>query len=338
MRNGQKVMDMHNHFYSKLWLDYCAKRKEDPIFEWTGPTSGVFKIAGAVVGHVDRAGTYDMEARVRDLDQYGIDTQVITHTCPGVAEVGGKEAVDWAKRLNDLFAEFCQKWPGRFYFLATFSPQNVDEAIKEIERASKELGARGIQMFSNVSGEIASSTRFYPIYEKAAELGLPVKIHPALQSLTAEAMIKARLPMQLYGFTLDTTMAVTSMIYQGLFEKYPGLKLIHAHLGGMTPYMIGRVDNAFHRFAKEWGIEIRRLPSETYKEHVYIDTISLHPPSIRCAAELVGIDHLLFGTDYPHRASGTVEENFATLEKAGFSKDERAKIFYENGAKLFRLS
>jgi aminocarboxymuconate-semialdehyde decarboxylase len=337
MRNGKKVIDMHNHSYTKAWLDYCAKRTQDPLYEWTGPSSGVFKVAGVIAGHVDKAGDYDVVARVADLDEHGIDTQIVTHTCPGVAEVPVKESIPWAKRINDTLAEFCQKYPGRFHFLATFPPENMDEALKEIDRAYKDLGAKGLQMYSNVNGELASSEKFYPIYERAAEYGLPVKIHPAFRPLTAEAMKQAKLPLQMYGFTLDTTMAVTAMIFQGLFEKLPKLKMVHSHLGGMTPYMMGRVDNAFHRFAKEWGIEIRRLPSETYKEHIYIDTLSLHVPAIRCASEFMGTDHLMFGTDYPHRASGTVADNLGILEKLGFSEAEKTKVLSENAAKLFKI-
>jgi len=133
-------------------------------------------------------------------------------------------------------------------------------------------------------------------------------------------------------------MVVTSLIYQGVFEKYPGLKVHHCHLGGMAPYMMGRVDNAFRRFAEEWGIELPKAPSEYYKNQVYVDTLSLHVPAMKCALEFLGADHLLFGTDYPHRASGTPEENFDALERMGLNEVEKAKIFGENAVKLFNLS
>ena len=111
MRNGKKVIDMHNHSYTRAWLDYCAKRTQDPLYEWTGPSSGVFKVAGVIAGHVDKAGDYDVAARVADLDEHGIDTQIVTHTCPGVTEIPVKESIPWAKRINDTLAEFCQKYP-----------------------------------------------------------------------------------------------------------------------------------------------------------------------------------------------------------------------------------
>lgn len=337
MKDGHKVIDMHNHTYTKEWIDYMAQRADEPVFVWTGPTSGVFKVAGVIAAHVDHAGDYDMQTRVVDMDKYGIDIQIITHTCPGVAEVSPSESVGWANRINDILAQHCQKWPGRFYFMATLPYQNIDESLREMERAYKDLGAKGIQIFSNINGRLASSPEFHPIYERAAEYGLPVQIHPSDKPLTAEVMKAAKLPLQLYGFTMDTTMAVTSLIYQGVFEKYPGLKVHHCHLGGMAPYMMGRVDNAFRRFAQEWGIELPKAPSEYYKNQVYVDTLSLHVPAMKCALEFMGIDHLLFGTDYPHRASGTPEENFDALDRMGLTNEEKGKIFNQNAMHLFNL-
>jgi len=337
MRNGSKVIDIHNHAYTKPWLDYLAQRSEEPRFEWTSPTSGIARVEGVVVAHVDKAGDFDMEARVRDMDEAGIDVQVISHTCPGVAELPVPEAVEWSRRINDIFAGICQKWPGRFYFLAAIPPQDIGAALREMERAQKELGARGVQMYSNVNGVLCSDERFHPIFEKAAACGLPVKIHPAFRPLTAAAMKAANLPLQLYGFTLDTTMAVTNMLYQGHFEKWPALKIIHSHLGGMAPYMMGRVDTAFKRYSKEWTFKVDRLPSESYREHVYVDTLAMHIPAIRCAWEYMGADHLLFGTDYPHRASGTVEGNLETLERMGLSEEDKEKVLSGNAAALFNL-
>ncbi|MBW1997103.1 MAG: amidohydrolase [Deltaproteobacteria bacterium] len=337
MKDGITVIDIHNHFYSRPWLDYLAARSEEPRFEWTGPASGVARIGDFTPSHVDKAGDFDIEARIKDLDEAGIDVQVLSHTCPGVAELPVTESVEWAKKINDIFADICNQHPGRFYFLATIPPRDIKEALKEMERASKELGAKGVQMYSNIDGILATSEEFHPIFERAAEYGLPVKIHPSFKPLTTEAMRKAGLPLQLYGFTLDTTIVLTTMLFQGFFERLPGLKVIHSHLGGMTPYMMGRVDTAFKRYAKEIDIKGSRAPSEVYREHVYIDTLSMHVPAIRCAWEYMGADHLLFGTDYPHRASGTVEDNMAILDRVGFSREELEKVLWRNAKTLFGL-
>jgi aminocarboxymuconate-semialdehyde decarboxylase len=338
MKDGIRVIDIHNHFYSKPWLDYLAQRSEVPQFEWTGPTSGVAKIGTFTPSHVDKPGDFDIEARVADLDAAGIDVQVLSHTCPGVAELPVPESIEWARKINDIFAAICSDYPGRFYFLATLPPGDIAEALKEMERAHQKLGAVGVQMYSSIDGVLSTSQEFFPIYEMAAANGLPVKIHPSFQPLTADAMRVAGLPLQLYGFTLDTTMALTSMLFQGLFEKLPALKVIHSHLGGMAPYMMGRIDTAFKRYSKEVCIEGCKTPSEAYREHVYIDTLSMHVPAIRCAYEYMGVDHLLFGTDYPHRASGTVEDNLAILDKLGFTAVEKEQVLTKNAEQLFGIT
>ena len=337
MKNGFKVIDIHNHFYSRPWLDYLAQRTEEPRFEWTGPTTGVAKIGSSTPSHVDKAGDFDIKARVEDLDAAGIDVQVLSHTCPGVAELPVSESIEWAKKINDIFAEICREFPGRFYFLATLPPGDMEEALKEMDRAYKELGARGFQMYSSIEGVLATDPLFYPVFEKAAAFGVPVKIHPSFRPLTTEAMQKAGLPLQLFGFTLDTTMVLTQMLFQGMFEKLPGLKVIHSHLGGMAPYMMGRIDTAFKRYSKEVSMEGGRTPSEVYREHVYIDTLSMHVPAIKCAYEYMGIDHLLFGTDYPHRASGTVEGNLDVLDRVGFSDEEKECVYSKNAMNIFKL-
>jgi aminocarboxymuconate-semialdehyde decarboxylase len=323
MRNEMKIIDIHNHFYSKPWLDYLSQRTEAPQFEWTSPTSGVAKIGTLTPSHVDMAGDFDIKARVADLDEAGIDIQVLSHTCPGVAELPVKESIEWAEKINDIFAEICGEYKGRFYFLATLPPGDIDAALKEMERAYKELGAKGFQMYSSIEGEMVTEAKFYPVFEKAAEYGLPVKIHPSFRPLTTEAMQKAGLPLQLYGFTLDTTMALTLMLLQGFFEKLPGLKVIHSHLGGMAPYMMGRIDTAFKRYSKEICVDCSLPPSIAYKDHVYVDTLSMHVPAIKCAYEYMGIEHLLFGTE--------------TLDKVGFSNEEKEKVLSKNAMKLFSL-
>jgi len=337
MINDMKIVDIHTHFYSKPWLDYLAQRTEDPTFEWTGPKSGIATVGGIPAGHVDKPGTFDIEARVEDLDRLGIDVQVISHTCPGVGEVSEADAIEWSKKLNDLFAGFCQDYPGRFYFLATLPCQNIDKALEEMERVQKIPGAKGVQVFSNVNGTLISDPQFHPILGKAAESGLPVKVHPAFTPLTADAMKKANLPLQLFGFTLDTTMAVTNMIFSGVFTKFPNLKIIHSHLGGMAPYMMGRINTAFKRYTQEFDIGGGGLPEDVYRKHVYIDTLAMHVPAIKCGWEFMGTDHLIFGTDYPHRASGTVEDNLATLDEVGFSSEEKVQVLSKNAINLFGL-
>ena len=335
--NMSKVIDIHSHFFPKEYLDYMAKRKEFPNFEWTGPTSGIFHpMEGVIAGHVHKPGHYDAEARIKDMDELGVDAQVLSLTAPDVQSFPPAEGVIWAKKTNDCLAEICQKYPGRFYALATLPFQDIDESLKELDRAYKDLGLNGITMFSNINGKPITLEEFYPIYEKAAEYELPVMIHPALTPLTAEAMKAVKLPFQLFGFTLDTSLAVVGLIFQGVLEKYPKLKLLHCHLGGVVPYLVGRMEIHFGSYAKEWGHKLPKTPSEYYKSQVYVDSISMHMPAMKCCLEYVGADHICMGTDYPHRG-GDPKLFIASVRDMPLSEKDINKVLGENAIRLLKL-
>ena len=108
------------------------------------------------------------------------------------------------------------------------------------------------------------------------------------------------MPLPLYGFVFDTTMAVTGLIFKGVFEKFPKLKLIHSHLGGVFPYMVGRINDCFRTYACDFNFSLDKEPTEYYKDNVWVDAISFHVPSMKCAVEYLGLDHILIGTDYAH--------------------------------------
>jgi len=330
-----RIIDVHNHLYPRQWMEYLEGRADSPRMERTGPTSMIFYWEDVAIAHVNRAGHYDPEARIEDMDRYGIDVQIISLTWPSVELIPAKEGVVWAKRVNDYFAEVCQRYPGRFYAYATLPYQDVAEAVKELERAYKDLGVKGIMMFSNINGKPIASPEFYPIYAKAQEYDLPIFIHPAVP-LTAEAMKKTRLPFPLFGFTFDTTMAVVSLIFQGVLEKFPQLRIIHAHLGGVVPYLAQRMEDSFRSYSREWGFELSKAPSEYYRSQVYIDCISFHLPAMRCALDFMGVEHILLGTDYAHPVGGP-ERAIASVKELGLSVDETAKILGGNAARLFSL-
>jgi aminocarboxymuconate-semialdehyde decarboxylase len=336
MKDGYKVVDIHNHHYTRAWVDYLASRTEDPVLKWIEPNKkGVFWGDGIIFGHLEKPGHWDIDARVTEIDELGIDIQLLTLTAPSI-EIAGSEAVEWAKRVNDELADACHKYPDRFFFSASVPAEDIDATLKEMERA-KGIGARGIQMFSNIRGESAASEKFYPIFELCADLGLVVQIHPAARPLTADAMKHSGLPYQMLGFTMDTTMAVISMIFRGVFDKYPTLKVHHCHLGGMAPYMMGRIDTAYKRYNKEWNMVGAKLPSATYKERVYVDALGQFVPAIKCALEYMGADRLMWGSDHPHIASGTVPDNLEILNKVGLTEEQKEMVYSKNATKLFNM-
>ncbi len=330
-----KSIDVHNHLYPKEWMEYLDGRAGSPTMKRTGPTSMVFYSDGMRLATVSRPGHYDPEPRIKDLDEYGIDTQIVSLTCPSVELIPAKEGVLWAKKVNDYLAEMCAQYKGRFYAYATLPYQDVKESVKELERA-RGLGARGIMLFSNLAGKPVYAPEFFPIYEAAAEYDMPFFIHPA-PPVTTEAMKRVQMPLPLYGFILDTTMAISGLIFTGVLEKLPKLKFIHAHLGGVFPYMVGRINDCFKTYAADHGYyQLPKEPSEYYREQVWDDVISFHMPSMRCALEFVGADHLLIGTDYAHPIGGP-DKVAQYVNDLGLSQEDTEKIFYKNAMKLFKI-
>ena len=221
------------------------------------------------------------------------------------------------------------------YAFAALPYQDMDEAMKELDRAYKDLGVKGIMMFSNINGKPITSPEFYPLYAKAEEYQLPILIHPA-PPLTADVMKRLRLPSPLFGFVLDTTMAVIGLIFQGVLEKYPKLKLIHSHLGGVVPYMARRIDDCFSNYFEEYGLKLTEAPSEYYKRQVYVDSISYHLPAMRCCLDWLGPDHIMLGTDYAHPI-GHIEEAIRYVRDMGLSEEDTDKILGRNAVKIFKL-
>jgi predicted TIM-barrel fold metal-dependent hydrolase len=330
-----KIIDVHNHLYPKDYLDFLNSRSGSPRVEQTGPTAYMFWHGPMRLATITNPGHYDWGPRVEDMEKYGIDIQVVSLTTPGVELLPNKEGIVWAKKVNDRLAEGCREHKGRFYALAALPYQDVEESVKEIERCRNELGARGITMFSNIAGEPIYESQFLPIYEAAAALDMPIFIHPG-PPLTSDVMKKARMPLPLYGFILDTTMAVTGLIFEGIIERFPALKIIHAHLGGIFPYMVGRIDDCYNTYKQDFGFALKEAPSEYYRRNVWDDAISFHLPSMRCCLEYMGIDHMVIGTDYAHPIGGPDRVVTCTRE-LGLSEDDIEKIMWKNAAKLFEI-
>jgi aminocarboxymuconate-semialdehyde decarboxylase len=337
---AQRTVDCHNHWYPPDYLAYLVSRTETPYARQTGPTSYLCYAPGdVVVAHIDRAGHYDLSARIEDLDRAGLDTQIMSITIPGPEMLPADEGIYWSKRNNDSFARAVADYPGRLYAYAGLPYQAPDEAVKELERCNNDLGVKGIQVFSNVNGEPLFLDKFDGLWAAANDLDLPFLVHPTVP-LTASVMDMVRIPYQLYGYTLDTSMAVISLIFNGVFQKYPNLKAVHSHLGGMVPYLVQRLRASWKGYSKEWGLELEEEPDITYAKRVWPDTTSFYLPAMRCALEWVGPEHLVVGTDYAHRV-GDPEGAIQAVKDLGSSvalaQDKTDLMLGGNAEALFKL-
>lgn len=273
---------------------------------------------------------YNVEVRIKQMDRLGVDIQVLSLTGPGVLLLEPKVGITLAKMVNNRLAKIVEKYPERFVGLATLPLQDVEGTLDELDRAIKDLGLSGVYIFSNVAGKTIDSHEFWPFYEKAAKLDIPIFIHPT-NPISIKGMEEYGL-VNMIGFPFDTTLATMRLILSGLLERYPTLKIVLAHLGGALPYMTGRID-AQSKIDPECRISISKPPSK-YSKLLYLDTVSLHKPSLTCALATQGPEKLLFGSDYPYwDLSSSVE----IIRELDITDEDRQKIFYKNARKILKI-
>lgn len=274
---------------------------------------------------------HDVEQRIADMDRHGIDMQILSVTTPQVYFLTDQPAIDLARRCNDYLASIVRDYPDRFRALASVPlTANVDEAVRELKRCIDELGMVGFIIGANIDGTPIDDPRFDPLYEEANRLGTTMFIHP-MTPASVEGMNQYALT-PLVGFMVDTTLAVSRLIFSNFFGRFLSIKVIVAHLGATIPFLAGRLDMGYRAYPDCQGIT--RLPSEIIAD-LYFDTVSFHEPALRCAIDTVGIDRVLFGSDYPH-VIGDVGRATDIIDDMLGRRDKR-KIFGDNAAPLFGL-
>jgi aminocarboxymuconate-semialdehyde decarboxylase len=324
------IIDFHNHFYPPEYLEALRSGPSNVTLSVDSEGNPVLHYPGdyntAVRGH------RDLEYREQILEQHGIDKQILTLTTPGTHVETSQRAVVLARLVNDAFAAITEKRPRRFAALATLPLNEPEASVIELERAYKQLGLKGAMLFSNVNGIPLSDKRFWPLYEKAEELGAILFIHPT-NPASVEAMRDFWLT-PLVGFTFDTTLAAARLVFSGVVEKFPRLNWVLAHLGGAIPYLAERLDRGFHAF-RECRANIQKPPSE-YLKHFYYDTVNFDARALQMAIQFAGATHLLAGSDYPHQI-GSLRFMLDSIRGLAISEEDRAAIFGQNAARLLRL-
>ncbi len=325
------IVDFHNHYYPPEYLEalqsapsrIAISRDSDgnPILTYPGDYNVV------VPGH------RDIDYRERVLEGEGIDRQVLTFTTPGTHLDPPSRSVPLARLVNDALASIAASRARRFSALATLPLNDPQASVEELERAVGQLGLPGAMLFSNVEGVALADERFWPLYEKAEELGAVLYIHP-IHPVGVEAMTEFWL-MPLIGFPLDTTLAAAKIVFSGVVERFPGLRWVLAHLGGAIPYLAERLDRGYEAFP-ECRRHIRKPPSE-YLKQFYYDTVNFDPGALKLAIGFAGAGHVLAGSDYPHRI-GSLRAMLDAVRALPVCEQDRAGILGGNAARLLRVS
>lgn len=325
------IIDFHNHFYPEGYVrelnsgEGYARVSTDSagreIIEYTGDYN-------VVVGPHVR-----LEDRLKAMDEYGIDMQILSLTTPGVERENPKRGIKLARLANDGFRQVCEKYPERFRALAALPLQDPASSVDELDRAVRDLGLKGVMLFSNVNGRPLDSEDLIPFYEKAANLGVPLFIHPT-SPINSQAMEDYRL-VPIMGFTVDTSLALFRMIFSGVLERIPNLKIVVAHTGGVFPYLRGRIETGYNAYP-ECRVNISSPPSFYFRRNVWVDTVCYDKDVLMSTYSFLGPDRILLGTDFPHQISD-LPNAVGRVNSLGIGDGEKSKILGENASKILNL-
>jgi 2,3-dihydroxybenzoate decarboxylase len=278
--------------------------------------------------------------RLRDMDERGIDRQIIAVTAPGVQVLDRDEAVGMATLTNDVLAEACARHPDRYTGMAACAPQDPAAAAREIERGVSKLGFKAVIINGHTQGEYLDNPKFLPILEAAAALKAPIYIHPTgMPRAMVQHFLESGLDGAVYGFGVDTGLHALRLIVSGVFDRLPDLKIVIGHMGEALPFWQYRIDymhGAGVRSKRYDFLKPLRKPASQYlKDNFYITNSGVAwEPAIRFTQETVGADNTLYAMDYPYQCD--VEEVIA-LDAMPMAPALKKKFFQTNAEAVFNL-
>jgi predicted TIM-barrel fold metal-dependent hydrolase len=270
----------------------------------------------------------DIEVRLRLMERYPDVLQILSISQPPLDKVASPaDAVELARIANDGLAELIARYPDRFISGVACLPLNdIEASLVEADRCIRQLGFRGVEIYSNINGESLDSARLRPLYEKMLKYDLPIWLHPC-KGITGD--------QALFGWPYETAAAVLRLVAGGIIRDYPGIKFIIHHGGSMVPFFEGRIK---WMYPLEFGPEIHH-PREQFRQF-YCDTAVYGSEiALKCSHDFFGADHLLFGTDMPLGPKfGLTNETIQAVKKAEIPEESKEKIFFRNAVDLLGLA
>ena len=284
---------------------------------------------------------FDFKNRIKFMDENKIDVQILSFTSPVSDFVPSEEAVKICRLANDIIKQRMDEYPNRFGGFATLPMSNPLEAAKELERCVKELGFSGALLAGRYKGRFYNEKEFFPIFEKAAELDVPIYLHPAFIPLEVQNayymsdeysfIVGSEFSSAGYGWHVEVGIQLVRLILSGIFDKLPNLKIISGHWGETIPAFLERMDAIMNKNVTG----LKKNISEYYKENVYLTPSGiLSNDQLHYLVKLMGADHILYSIDYPYV---DVDNPYDFLVNSGLSKEEIELIAYKNAEKILHL-
>lgn len=325
MAGKSPIIDIHGHINLGKAREIMAAKQ--PVKPRQGGASGLTDKSRAPI-------LTDVDARIADMDGMGVDMMLLTPSPPNgfyrASEAVGGEV---ARATNDEVAKISRDHADRFMACGNVALQHVAQSCAELTRGMRELGLKGMRISTNIARAELGDRRFDPFWARAEQDGALIMLHP--QGFSEPERLESYFMTNAVGQPLETTLALSQMIFGGVFERFPNLKLCAAHGGGYFPFYLGRFEQAY-RERKECRQHISKSPAE-FVRNIWFDTVVFRPDAIGYLAGVVGADRVMMGTDSPYDMG---EKDPVGLVKAVATLSDAAKtdILGGTAAKLLGVS
>jgi aminocarboxymuconate-semialdehyde decarboxylase len=334
-----RKIDVFNHIYP------------EPYFRRMMEVAPDFKDIGKRMRNIPML--IDLDVRFRVMDRFDGYEQVLSIATPPIEVFADRPAaIDLARVANDGMADLVRRFPGRFpAFIASLPLNDPEAAAAETRRAVEELGARGIQLFTNALGTPIAAPRFLPLFDAMARYDLPILLHPYRGADVPDFPSEDRSEYEIwwtFGWPYETSAAMSRLVFAGLFDKYPNLKIITHHMGAMAPYFEGRIGPGWDQLgARTSDVDysgvlksLKRRPLD-YFRMFYADTalFGAYHATV-CGLAFFGPDHVLFASDAPfdpEKGPMYIRETIGIIDRLPMSDQDREKVYWRNAAAMLRL-
>lgn len=321
------IVDCHAHMISRAYFEMLETL---PGITRTRTASGVNLLRREGTTFLPfRDDWFDADDIVRDMDGKGIDMRIISLSTPSVYDLEPAAQAEWARRINDEMIERAQASPDRLRVSATLGLSQPETALAELERIAGAAEVVGVSVGSNIGGMALNDAALEPVWAALNERRMAVFEHP-MHAVFAAQMAEYEMPIRI-GFMMDTALALTRMLYSGVFERYPDFPFICAHAGGGVLALLERIDNGYHHYP-DCRAHISRPPSE-YARQLWYDTCIFYRPALDMTRGIVGAERMLFGTDYPF-----IDYDAEHVRAMGLPSEAQAGVLGRNAATLLNIA
>lgn len=329
-RNRPRTIDIHAHYYPLSYLELIAAEGARFNATYRMTEEGFFFETPGGSGARMAMKFIDLDQRLAEMDRTGVDLEVISLSQPMVYWADPDLSLRLARAWNDGASDAHLKHPDRIFAFMTLPMLDRDRALDELRRAARLPGMRGVYMGTNIEGRDLDDPIFEPIFAQIAKLDLPVFLHP-IQPTGGKRLQFFQMHNAL-GFPFDTAIAACHLIFGGVLDRHPGLRVNLPHAGGVLPILIGRIDHAYH--VSGAAKHIAQPPSAYLKRFTY-DTITHSKPILEWVISQVGLSRIMLGSDFCF-PMGT-DRPVKIVDQLGLGDRQRALILGGTAAKLLRL-